>query len=50
MLQTKRKHFRKLCKTFFTEKGFHFKQKFTLKPKRGVTLKQQWQIFSIIIS
>ena len=22
---------------FFTEKGFHYKQKFTLKTKRGVT-------------
>ena len=26
--------------TFFTEKGFHYKQKFTLKTKRGVTLSE----------
>ena len=33
----KTKIFWKLCKPFFTEKGFHYKQKFTLKTKRGVT-------------
>ena len=32
----KKKHFWKLCKTFFTGKGFHYKQKFTLKTKRGL--------------
>ena len=36
--KNKRKHFWKLCKTFFIEKGFHYKQKFTLKTKRGLTL------------
>ena len=29
--------FLKSCKHFFTGKGFHYKQKFTLKTKRGVT-------------
>ena len=33
----KTKNFWKLYKAFFTEKGFHHKQKFTLKTKRGVT-------------
>ena len=32
----KTKNVWKLCKPFFTEKGFHYKQKFTLKTKRGV--------------
>ena len=32
----KTKIFWKLCKPFFTEKGFHYKQKFTLKTERGV--------------
>ena len=31
------KNFWKLYKPFFTEKGFHYKQKCTLKTKRGVT-------------
>ena len=33
----KTKKFWKLCKLFFSEKGFHYKQKFTRKTKRGVT-------------
>ena len=33
----KTSNFWKLCKTFFTNKGFHYKQKFTLKIKRVVT-------------
>ena len=33
----KTKQFWKLCKPFLTEKGFHYKQKFTLKTKRGET-------------
>ena len=33
----KTKFFLKLCKPFFTEKSFHYKQKFTLKTKRDVT-------------
>ena len=28
---------RELCKSFCTEKGFHYKQKFTVKTTRGVT-------------
>ena len=32
----KTKNFWKLCKLFFTEKAFHYKQKFTVKTKRGV--------------
>ena len=35
MLQTK--IFWKLCNLFFTGKGFHYIQKFTLKTKTGVT-------------
>ena len=33
----KTKNFWKLCKPFFTKKGFHYKQKFTLKTKGRVT-------------
>ena len=33
----KTKIFLKLCEPFFTEKGFHYRQKFTLETKRGVT-------------
>ena len=33
----KTKNFWELCKASFTEKSFHYKQKFTLKVKRGVT-------------
>ena len=36
MLQAKQKKHWKLSKTFFTKKGLHYKQKFTLKTKRGV--------------
>ena len=36
----KTKNFGKLGKPFFTEKGFNYKQKFTLKTKRGVTLSE----------
>ena len=32
-----KKNFWKLCKPFFTEKGFHYEQKLTLKTKRGMT-------------
>ena len=35
--RNKSKIFWQLCKAFFTEKGFHYEQKFTLKSKRGVT-------------
>ena len=37
MLQAKRKIFGNYAKPFFTEKSFHYKQKFTLKTKKGVT-------------
>ena len=40
MLQSKRKFFWKLCKPFFSGKGSHYKQKFTLKTKRVVTLSE----------
>ena len=33
MVQIKQKFFWKLYKALFTEKGFHYKQKFTLKTK-----------------
>ena len=33
----KTKIFLKLCKLLFTEKGFHYKQEFTVKTKRGET-------------
>ena len=33
----KTKNFQKLCKPFFIEKGFHYKQKFTFKTKKGLT-------------
>ena len=32
-----KKNFWKLCKPLFTEKGFHYEQKLTLKTKRGMT-------------
>ena len=33
---------------FFTEKGFHYQQKFTIKTKRGVTSSEKTtEIFSI---
>ena len=35
--EEKSKNFWKLCKPFFTEKGFHYGQEFTLKTKRGTT-------------
>ena len=32
----KTKTFWNLCRPFFTKKDFHYKQKFTLKTKRGI--------------
>ena len=40
----------KLCKPFVTEKGFHYKQEFTLKTKRGVTSSETTIIINYFVN